>query len=96
MGGYYGPGYAVPPGPGPKPGEGIKEMPKPGKPEVYLPTPATLVVSLPENATLTINGAPTQATSAERVFTSPELAPQVEYFYTLRRGSRPRRQGAGH
>jgi uncharacterized protein (TIGR03000 family) len=70
----------------PKKTEKIEKPPKEdGKEdEVRLPAPATLIVSLPAEATLTVDGAATQSTSATRVFTSPELAPDKEFYYTLK------------
>ena len=45
--------------------------------------PATIVVSLPEAAKLTIDGAPTQAATSTRSFTTPPLERGREYHYTL-------------
>lgn len=45
---------------------------------------ATLVVDLPENARLTIDGQPTQLTSATRTFITPTLQPGQEYYYDLK------------
>jgi uncharacterized protein (TIGR03000 family) len=42
------------------------------------------VVSLPAEAKLTIDDVATQATSARRVFVSPELNPGKEYSYTFK------------
>jgi uncharacterized protein (TIGR03000 family) len=52
--------------------------------EARLPAPATLIVNLPAEATLTIDGAATQSTSATRVFASPDLPPDKEFYYTLK------------
>ena len=45
---------------------------------------ATLVVDLPANARLTIDGQPTQLTSATRTFITPPLQPGQEYYYDLK------------
>ena len=45
---------------------------------------ATIVVSLPADAKLTVDGTPTQSTSARRVFESPDLAPGKKYNYTFK------------
>jgi uncharacterized protein (TIGR03000 family) len=44
---------------------------------------ATIIVSLPADARLLVDGYLTTSTSAQRVFTSPELAPGQDYHYTL-------------
>jgi uncharacterized protein (TIGR03000 family) len=46
--------------------------------------PATLIVNLPADAKLTVDQAPTQSTSARRVFVTPPLEPGKVYTYTLR------------
>jgi uncharacterized protein (TIGR03000 family) len=51
---------------------------------VQKPTPAKVVVSLPEDAKLTVNGQPTELTSDQRVFTTPELKPGKDYYYVIR------------
>jgi uncharacterized protein (TIGR03000 family) len=45
---------------------------------------ATLIVHLPADAQLTVEGQPTQQTSARRLFVSPPLTPGKTYYYTLR------------
>jgi uncharacterized protein (TIGR03000 family) len=65
----------------PKPEE-VKKPPKPD--EAMAPAPARIIVSLPADAKLTFDGAPTTATSTERVFISPDLDPNREFRYTLR------------
>ena len=47
-------------------------------------TPATIRVTLPADATLTIDGQPTQSTSASRWFRTPALEPGKVFHYTLR------------
>jgi uncharacterized protein (TIGR03000 family) len=79
-GGYMGAPYG-PPGPPP---EKLKEPPVEKKPKGEGPAPATLIVSLPADATLTIEGTPTTSTSGVRVFTSPVLEPNKDYYYTLK------------
>ncbi len=66
------------------PAEPVKEPIKKGDKGAMAPAPATIVVSLPADARLTIDDTATSATSAHRVFVSPELAPGREYFYTLK------------
>ncbi|HVS40392.1 MAG TPA: TIGR03000 domain-containing protein [Gemmataceae bacterium] len=46
--------------------------------------PATIRVTLPADATLTIDGEPTQSTSADRQFQTPPLETGKEFHYTLR------------
>jgi len=46
--------------------------------------PATIVVSLPAEAKLTIDDATTKATSAQRVFTTPELNAGKDYNYSFK------------
>ena len=46
--------------------------------------PATIRVTLPADARLTVDGHPTQSTSAERLFLSPPLEPGQDYRYTLK------------
>ncbi len=46
--------------------------------------PATIRVTLPADATLTIDGQPTQSTSAERWFRTPALEAGKVFHYTLR------------
>ncbi len=48
------------------------------------PDEATLVVDLPANARLTIDGQPTQLTSATRTFITPPLQSGREYYYDLK------------
>ncbi len=48
------------------------------------PDEATLVVDLPANARLTIDGQPTQLTSATRTFITPPLESGREYYYDLK------------
>jgi uncharacterized protein (TIGR03000 family) len=50
----------------------------------FNPNEATLVVDLPPNARLTIDGQPTQLTSATRTFTTPPLERGREYYYDLK------------
>jgi uncharacterized protein (TIGR03000 family) len=89
-GGYYMMGHGCYGGtmekPKDKKTEKIKEKPKEeGKEgETRLPAPATLIVSLPAEATLTVDGAATTSTSATRVFASPDLPPDKEFYYTLK------------
>jgi uncharacterized protein (TIGR03000 family) len=55
--------------------------------DIYIvkkPTPAKVVVSLPADAKLIVNGQPTELTSAERVFTTPDLKPGKDYYYVLK------------
>jgi uncharacterized protein (TIGR03000 family) len=47
------------------------------------PAPATLVVNLPADAVLTIDGNPTKATSAKRIFETPALETGRDFAYTL-------------
>ena len=59
--------------------------------------PATIRVTLPADAKLTVDGQPTQSTSAERLFLSPPLEPGRDFHYTLtaeveRNGSRVTQQ----
>jgi uncharacterized protein (TIGR03000 family) len=49
-----------------------------------LTAPAQLIVNLPAEAKLTVDGAATQSTSNERVFESPPLQPDKEFFYNLK------------
>jgi uncharacterized protein (TIGR03000 family) len=44
---------------------------------------ATIIVHLPESATLTVDGKPTNSTSATRHFFSPPLEPGKTYHYTF-------------
>jgi uncharacterized protein (TIGR03000 family) len=67
------------PAPAPAPEPKVKEKEK----EVNAAAPATLIVSLPADARLLVDGNATTSTSAQRVFTSPELVPGQEYHYTL-------------
>ncbi len=46
--------------------------------------PASIHVTLPADATLTIDGQPTQSTSADRVFQTPPLETGKEFHYMLR------------
>lgn len=72
--------------PNPKPKDGDKPLPKPEeKPKgtSAISAPATLVVNVPENAILTVDGNATTATSAQRVFESPELVAGREFHYTV-------------
>lgn len=46
--------------------------------------PATIRVNLPADATLTVDGQPTQATSATRWFTTPALKAGKRYFYIFK------------
>jgi uncharacterized protein (TIGR03000 family) len=45
---------------------------------------ATIRVTLPADARLTVDGQPTQSTSAERLFLSPPLEPGRDFRYTFR------------
>jgi uncharacterized protein (TIGR03000 family) len=47
-------------------------------------SPATVRVTLPDDARLTIDGQPTQSTSAQRLFVSPPLEAGKRYSYTFR------------
>jgi uncharacterized protein (TIGR03000 family) len=57
---------------------------KPKEKEASNAAPATILVSLPADAQLTIDGAATNSTSANRVFTTPALNNGSEYYYTLK------------
>jgi uncharacterized protein (TIGR03000 family) len=46
--------------------------------------PATIIVNLPADATLTVDGRATTSTSARRVFVSPSLNSDREYYYELK------------
>jgi uncharacterized protein (TIGR03000 family) len=56
----------------------------PKKPEASLSAPATIFVSLPAEAKLTVDGAATQSTSSTRIFATPALDRDSDYFYTLK------------
>jgi len=45
--------------------------------------PATIVVNVPAEAKLLIDGNATTSTSERRVFVSPSLEPEQEYYYTV-------------
>jgi uncharacterized protein (TIGR03000 family) len=47
------------------------------------PAPATLVVHLPADAVLTVDGKRTASTSAERVFSTPDLETGRDFAYNL-------------
>jgi len=66
-GGYAGPVYVVPSG-------GYV---------VAASAPATLVVNLPADAVLSVDGKPTTSTSANRVFSTPDLETGRDFVYTL-------------
>jgi uncharacterized protein (TIGR03000 family) len=51
---------------------------------VQKPAPAKVLVSLPADARLLVNGQPTELTSDERVFTTPDLKPGKDYYYVLK------------
>lgn len=69
--------------------EGGKEPIKSPKPvekkkeEAKAAAPATIIVSLPASAKLTFDGVATKSTSATRVFATPTLDTDKEYYYTL-------------
>jgi uncharacterized protein (TIGR03000 family) len=99
-GGYYQAGYYTPSGsyyPGgsmprtteqprsgeSRPGENIP-LPIKDRYEASGPAPAQIVVTLPADARLTVDDAPTQSTSAVRVFVSPPLERGKTFSYTLK------------
>ncbi len=57
---------------------------EPGGMSVAAAVPATIIVDLPADASLTFDGAPTTSTSAQRVFSSPNLPAGETFFYTLK------------
>src|SRR5262249_28300593 len=66
-------------------GRGGKKRGAPGKEDggAMLPAQATIVVSLPADAKLMVDGSATKSTAATRVFTSPALERDQDYFYNL-------------
>jgi uncharacterized protein (TIGR03000 family) len=52
--------------------------------EAAAPAPATIIVSLPAEAKLMFDDAPTTSASDLRVFTSPSLEPDKDFYYTLK------------
>jgi uncharacterized protein (TIGR03000 family) len=56
----------------------------PGEQVMNSSAAATLIVSLPADAKLTVEGQATRGTSGTRVFVSPPLAANANYFYTLK------------
>jgi uncharacterized protein (TIGR03000 family) len=92
-GGCYGGGYAAPPrGPAQTPRAPTPPAPAPPAPkkpeqesesEARAIAPVTLMVRLPADAKLFIDDQPTTSTSATRIFVSPPLPGNREYFYTL-------------
>jgi uncharacterized protein (TIGR03000 family) len=52
-------------------------------PKAEAAAPATIIVSLPADAKLTIDGNATTSTTDRRVFVSPSLEPNQEYYYTV-------------
>lgn len=60
-----------------------KEMKK-DENETGLARPGRVVVELPAGADLFIDGQPVRTTSGRRTFSTPDLQPGKEYYYTLR------------
>jgi uncharacterized protein (TIGR03000 family) len=52
-------------------------------PKAEAAAPATIIVNLPADAKLTIDGNATTSTTDRRVFVSPALEPNQEYYYTV-------------
>lgn len=80
--GGYVPPPPPPPGTGPKKPEPIKKPTE--QKESNAPAPAQIIVSLPADAALFIDDTTTLATSAQRIFVTPELEPNKDYYYTLK------------
>jgi len=69
----------------PAPSDSAPKAPEKVKsPEAMVPAPVTIVVSLPADAKLSVNGFATKSTSSVRTFTSPAVAPGMEYAYSLK------------
>lgn len=63
-----------------------KDMPKPVDPKKgggVTAAPAYIAVNVPAEATITIDGAPTKSTTANRIFSTPELTAGTVYYYTI-------------
>jgi uncharacterized protein (TIGR03000 family) len=72
--GYYGPPPAGPKG---------ENLPPPIK-KTSVDMPANVLVTLPADARLTIDGQPTTSVSAVRHFSTPNLAPDRDFVYSLK------------